>query len=125
MTDVDKFMAGLHNRMPVMLVRGLEDAWPDHEITKAQGILNVLSRSTSLDLDAYSDGESAERGSSVIDPTGRMRSQGSSWSVLFDQRSPLPLDGPLRAMGSVIRRRQSIVFVAPARATDDAFELGG
>jgi putative SOS response-associated peptidase YedK len=53
MTDVDKFMAGLHNRMPVMLVRGLEDAWPDHEITKAQYVLNVLSRSTSLDLDAH------------------------------------------------------------------------
>jgi putative SOS response-associated peptidase YedK len=46
-------MARLHNRMPVILAREREDAWLDHEITKVQDGLDVLSRSTSLDLDAY------------------------------------------------------------------------
>ena len=39
-TDADPFMARLHNRMPVILARELEDAWLDPELTQAQDILN-------------------------------------------------------------------------------------
>jgi putative SOS response-associated peptidase YedK len=46
-------MARLHNRMPVILARELEDAWLDPELTQAQDILDLLSRSTGLELDAY------------------------------------------------------------------------
>jgi putative SOS response-associated peptidase YedK len=52
-TDADAFMARLHNRMPVMLARELEDAWLDSALTQAQDVLDVLSRSTGLELDAY------------------------------------------------------------------------
>jgi putative SOS response-associated peptidase YedK len=52
-TDADEYMAKLHNRMPVILARELEDAWLDPELTKAQDVLDVLSRSTGLELDAY------------------------------------------------------------------------
>jgi putative SOS response-associated peptidase YedK len=52
-TDADEAMAKLHNRMPVILVRELEDAWLDPELTKAHDVLDVLSRSTGLELDAY------------------------------------------------------------------------
>jgi putative SOS response-associated peptidase YedK len=52
-TEADPFMAGLHNRMPVILARELEDAWLDPQLTKAQDVLDVLSRSTGLELDAY------------------------------------------------------------------------
>ena len=52
-TDADESMAKLHNRMPVILARELEDAWLDPELTKAQDVLDVLSRSTGLELDAY------------------------------------------------------------------------
>jgi putative SOS response-associated peptidase YedK len=52
-TEADPVMARLHHRMPVMLARALEDAWLDPELTKAQDILDLLSRSTGLKLDAY------------------------------------------------------------------------
>jgi putative SOS response-associated peptidase YedK len=52
-TDADEFMAKLHNRMPVILARELEEAWLDPELTKALDVLDLLSRSTGLELDAY------------------------------------------------------------------------
>jgi putative SOS response-associated peptidase YedK len=52
-TDADESMAKLHHRMPVILAKELEDAWLDPELTKAQDVLDVLSRSTGLELDAY------------------------------------------------------------------------
>jgi putative SOS response-associated peptidase YedK len=52
-SDADESMAKLHNRMPVILARALEDAWLDPELTKAQDVLDVLSHSTGLELDAY------------------------------------------------------------------------
>jgi putative SOS response-associated peptidase YedK len=52
-TDADEFMAKLHNRMPVILARALEAAWLDPELTKAPDVLDILSRSTGLELDAY------------------------------------------------------------------------
>jgi putative SOS response-associated peptidase YedK len=52
-TEANDFMARLHNRMPVIIGRELEDAWLDPELTKAQDVLGVLSRSTGLALDAY------------------------------------------------------------------------
>jgi putative SOS response-associated peptidase YedK len=50
-TDADPFMARLHNRMPVILARELEDAWLDPQLTRTQDVLDVLSRSTGLELD--------------------------------------------------------------------------
>jgi putative SOS response-associated peptidase YedK len=52
-TEADPFMARLHNRMPLILARELEDAWLDPQLTQAQEVLDVLSRSTGLELDAY------------------------------------------------------------------------
>jgi putative SOS response-associated peptidase YedK len=52
-TDADPLMAKLHNRMPVILARELEDVWLDPALTKAHDVLDVLSRSTGLELDAY------------------------------------------------------------------------
>jgi putative SOS response-associated peptidase YedK len=52
-TDADEFMAKLHNRMLVILARELEDAWLDPELTKAPDVLDILSHSTGLELDAY------------------------------------------------------------------------
>jgi putative SOS response-associated peptidase YedK len=52
-TDADESMAKLHNRMPVILAKELEEAWLDPELTKAQDVLDVLSHSTGLELDAY------------------------------------------------------------------------
>jgi putative SOS response-associated peptidase YedK len=52
-TDADESMARLHNRMAVILARALEDAWLDPEFTKAHDVLDMLSRSTGLELDAY------------------------------------------------------------------------
>jgi putative SOS response-associated peptidase YedK len=52
-TDADEYMAKLHNRMPVILARALEEAWLDPALTKAQDVLDVLSRSTGLELNAY------------------------------------------------------------------------
>jgi putative SOS response-associated peptidase YedK len=46
-------MAHLHNRMPVILERELEDAWLDKEITSASEVLDILVRSASVTLDAY------------------------------------------------------------------------
>jgi putative SOS response-associated peptidase YedK len=51
--DSDKFMAQLHNRMPVILERDLEDAWLNREITSAREVMNILERSTGVTLDAY------------------------------------------------------------------------
>jgi putative SOS response-associated peptidase YedK len=39
--------------MPVILTKELEDAWIDPELTKTQDALDILSRSTGLELDAY------------------------------------------------------------------------
>lgn len=51
--DADEFMAHLHNRMPVILDRELEDAWLDKEITSAREVLDILERSAGVPLDAY------------------------------------------------------------------------
>jgi putative SOS response-associated peptidase YedK len=51
--DADEFMAQLHNRMPVILERDLEDAWLDREITSANEVLDILERSAGVTLDAY------------------------------------------------------------------------
>jgi putative SOS response-associated peptidase YedK len=51
--DADEFMAHLHNRMPVILDRELEDAWLDKEITSAQEVLDILARSAGDTLNAY------------------------------------------------------------------------
>jgi putative SOS response-associated peptidase YedK len=51
--DADEFMARLHNRMPVILERALEDAWLDREITSAREVLDILERSNGVTLDAY------------------------------------------------------------------------
>ena len=39
--------------MPVILARALEEAWLDPELTRAHDVLDVLSRSTGLKLEAY------------------------------------------------------------------------
>lgn len=52
-TEADPFMARLHNRMPVILARDLEEAWLDPALTQAQDVLDLLSRATGLELDAY------------------------------------------------------------------------
>jgi putative SOS response-associated peptidase YedK len=52
-TEADPFMARLHNRMPVILARELEETWLDPELTQAHDVLDVLSRSTGLELDVY------------------------------------------------------------------------
>jgi putative SOS response-associated peptidase YedK len=52
-TEADPFIARLHNRMPVILERDLEDDWLDTEITNAREVLDILERSASLALDAY------------------------------------------------------------------------
>jgi putative SOS response-associated peptidase YedK len=51
--DADGFVAQLHNRMPVILDRDLEDAWLDTEITSARDVLDILERSAGVTLDAY------------------------------------------------------------------------
>jgi putative SOS response-associated peptidase YedK len=52
-TEANDFMARLHNRIPVILVRELEEAWLDPALTQAHDVLDLLSRSTGLELDAY------------------------------------------------------------------------
>jgi hypothetical protein len=54
-------MARLHNCMPVILARALEEAWLDPALTQAQDVLDVLSRSTGLKLDAYPVSRMANR----------------------------------------------------------------
>jgi putative SOS response-associated peptidase YedK len=39
--------------MPVILAKELENAWLDPALTQAHDVLDVLSRSTGLELDAY------------------------------------------------------------------------
>jgi putative SOS response-associated peptidase YedK len=51
--DADEFMAQLHNRMPVILERELEDAWLDREITSPKEVRDILERSAGVPLDAY------------------------------------------------------------------------
>jgi putative SOS response-associated peptidase YedK len=51
--DADGVVAQLHNRMPVILDRDLEDAWLDTEITTANEVLDILARSAGVILDAY------------------------------------------------------------------------
>ena len=43
----------MKRRMPVIVTRQLEDAWLDPELTQAEDVLDVLSRSTGIELDAY------------------------------------------------------------------------
>jgi putative SOS response-associated peptidase YedK len=52
-TEADPFMAQLHNRMPVILDRDLEEAWLDTEITSPNEVLDILERSAGVTLDAY------------------------------------------------------------------------
>ena len=52
-TEADPFMARLHNRMPVVLERELEDAWLDPEVTSTSEVLGLLERSAGVPLDAY------------------------------------------------------------------------
>jgi putative SOS response-associated peptidase YedK len=52
-TEADPFMARLHNRMPVILAGELEEAWLDPQLTQVPDVLDVLSRGTGLQLDAY------------------------------------------------------------------------
>jgi putative SOS response-associated peptidase YedK len=51
--DADEFMAHLHNRMPVVLERDLENDWLDTEITSTSDVLGLLERSAGVPLDAY------------------------------------------------------------------------
>jgi putative SOS response-associated peptidase YedK len=51
--DADEAMARLHNRMPVILERDLEDDWFDEEIASAREVLDILARSADVTLDAY------------------------------------------------------------------------
>jgi putative SOS response-associated peptidase YedK len=53
-TEADPFMARLHNRMPVVLERDLENDWLDTEITSTSDVLGILERSAGVPLDAYS-----------------------------------------------------------------------
>jgi len=46
-------MAHLHNRMPVILERDLEDDWLDTDITSGREVLDILDQSTAIVLDAY------------------------------------------------------------------------
>jgi putative SOS response-associated peptidase YedK len=66
-------MARLHHRMPVILAKELEEAWLDPALTKAHDVLDVLSRSTGLELDAY--------------PVSRMVNKPSVDSELLIQRT--------------------------------------
>jgi putative SOS response-associated peptidase YedK len=52
-TEADPFMARLHNRMPVVLARELENDWLDTEITSTSDVLGLLERSAGVPLDAY------------------------------------------------------------------------
>jgi putative SOS response-associated peptidase YedK len=52
-TEADPFMARLHNRMPVVLERDLENDWLDKEITSARELLDILGRSAGVPLDAH------------------------------------------------------------------------
>src|SRR5215475_5313923 len=40
--DADEFMAHLHNRMPIILERDIEDDWLDTEIPSAGEVLDIL-----------------------------------------------------------------------------------
>src|SRR2546428_259634 len=51
--DADEFLAWLHNRMPVILERELEDAWLNKEITSAREVLGLLERSVGVTLTTY------------------------------------------------------------------------
>jgi putative SOS response-associated peptidase YedK len=51
--DADGLVAQLHNRMPVILDRDLEEAWLNTHITSANEVLDILERSAGVTLDAY------------------------------------------------------------------------
>jgi putative SOS response-associated peptidase YedK len=51
--DADPFMARLHNRMPVVLQRELEDEWLAPHLTDPYEVLALLQRNGSRELDAY------------------------------------------------------------------------
>jgi putative SOS response-associated peptidase YedK len=51
--DADGLVAQLHNRMPVILDRDLEDAWLNTEITSTHEVLDILARSVGDTIDAY------------------------------------------------------------------------
>jgi putative SOS response-associated peptidase YedK len=51
--DADEVMARLHNRMPAILERDLEDTWLDKEITSTREVLDILERSAGVTLNAY------------------------------------------------------------------------
>jgi putative SOS response-associated peptidase YedK len=52
-TEADPFIAKLHNRMPVIIQRDLEDTWLDTEITSANEVLDILERSAGVTLTIY------------------------------------------------------------------------
>jgi len=51
--EADDFMASLHNRMPVILAREVEDDCLDPHLTDTTRVLDLLSRSTAVDLNTY------------------------------------------------------------------------
>lgn len=51
--DAVGVVAELHNRMPIILDRDLEDAWLDNEITSASEVLDILERSAGVTLNVY------------------------------------------------------------------------
>jgi putative SOS response-associated peptidase YedK len=72
-TEANDFMASLHNRMPVVLDRDLEDDWLDTEMTSTRDVLGMLERSAGVTLDAY--------------PVSRMVNKPSVDSELLIQRA--------------------------------------
>ncbi len=52
-TEADPFMAKLHNRMPDVLEKDLEDDWLATEITSPRQVFGLLERSAGVSLDAY------------------------------------------------------------------------
>jgi putative SOS response-associated peptidase YedK len=51
--EADGFMARLHTRMPVVLAQEDEHAWLDPELRVTSQVLEILSRSAGVPLDAY------------------------------------------------------------------------
>jgi putative SOS response-associated peptidase YedK len=88
--DADEFMAQLHNRMPVILDRDLEDAWLDNEITSTNEVLDILKRSADVTLDAYPVSRIVNKPSGdrefLIQSVG-CASRVLDWSAAFDLRS--------------------------------------
>jgi putative SOS response-associated peptidase YedK len=51
--EADAFMARLHHRMPVVLAQQDEHAWLDPQLRAPSQVLEILSRSAGIPLDAY------------------------------------------------------------------------